>query len=202
MALNSTTFSAAVALTDTVVNVASATGITAPNYQVGDPLQGISSGITFLFCEQEMMRVTKVSGTVISVVRGELGSQASAHGVTAPVIAGLPTDFPAFTPAEQTAVPAYPVKFQGFSAPVASAATIVATGPFFHVTGTTAVNIITPPAGMVEGELTIVFDSACTWTSSNVTNGISASGTATTAGSAVTFYLDAGTNRWFPSRLA
>ena len=202
MALNVTTFSAAVALTDTVVNVASATGITAPNYQVGDPIQGISSGITFLFCEQEMMRVTKVNGTFISVARGELGTQASAHGASAPVLAGLPTDFPAFTPAQQTDVPAYPVKFQGFSAPVASAATIAAPGPFFHVTGGTAVNIITPPAGMVEGEITIVFDSTCTWTSSAVTNGLAASGTSTTGKSAVTFYLDAGTSLWYPSRLA
>ena len=56
MAITATTLSAAVALTDTVVNVASATGITAPNYQVGDPIQGISSGITFLLIDQEMLQ--------------------------------------------------------------------------------------------------------------------------------------------------
>lgn len=203
MALNVTTFSAAVLLTDTVVNVASATGITAPNYQVGDPLQGISSGITFLLCEQEMMRVTKVSGTVISVVRGELGTQASAHGASAPVVAGLPTDFPAFTPAQQTDVPAYPIKFQGWSAPVTGANTNVATGPYFHLTGTTIMKTLTAPTGVIEGgEITIVFDGSGAGLTWDATGNIAVAGTATTAASAVTFVFDQGSGKWHPSRLA
>lgn len=196
MAFNATTLSAAIGATDTVFSVASATGFTAPNFTTG-------VGIVYLSVEAEYMLVLGVSGTVITVQRGVAGSAASAHGASAPVLAGLPTDFGVLVPAvkaQQDPTPAGAL--YGFSAPVASAATIAATGPLFHVTGTTAVNIITPPAGMVEGQVTIVFDSACTWTSSNVTNGISASGTATTAGSAVTFYLDAATNRWYPARLA
>lgn len=203
MAIVATTLSAAVLVTDTVVNVASATNITAPNYQVGDPTKGIVSGVTYLFVEQEMMKVTAVNGTVISVARGELGSQATAHGASAPVISGLPTDFPAFSPAEQTAVPKYPIPFQGFSAPVAGAATNVATGPYFHLTGTVAMVNLTAPAGVVEGgEITIIFDGSAaglTWTAAG---NIAVAGTATTAGSAVTFVFDSGSAKWHPSRLA
>jgi hypothetical protein len=88
------------------------------------------------------------------------------------------------------------------AANVASAATIAATGSLFHVTGGTAINIITPPTNFSDNFVTIIFDSACTWTSSNVTNGISASGTCTTAGSSVIFVFDPATARWYPSRLA
>lgn len=149
------------------------------------------------------MLVTNVVGTVISVQRGVGGSPASAHASSCPVLAGLPADFGPFVPAiKANQDPTPNGQLYGFSAPVASAATIAAPASLFHVTGNTAINIITPPAGFIEGQVTIVFDSVCTWTSSNVTNGISASGTVTTAGSAVTFYLDAATNRWYPSRLA
>src|SRR5215831_2629592 len=99
MSLAATTLSAAIGVTDTVISVASATNITAPNYQIGDPLQGISSGVTLLLVEQEMMKVTKVVGTFITVARGEFGSQASAHGASVPVISGLLSDFAAFSPA-------------------------------------------------------------------------------------------------------
>lgn len=196
MAFNATTLSSAIGASDTTLQVASATGITAPNFTTG-------VGITFLSLESEVMLVTGVSGTFVSVQRGYAGTPVSAHGASCPVVAGLPSDFGPIVPsvkAQQDPSPAG--SLYGYSAPVASAATIAASGPLFHVTGTTAINIITPPAGMVEGQVTIVFDSACTWTSSNVTNGISASGAATTAGSAVTFYLDAATSRWYPGRLA
>ena len=196
MAFNATTLSAACGASDTTIVVASATGITAPIFNTG-------SGFTYLLVETEYMFVTAVNGTVISVQRGIAGSPAAAHASSCPVLAGLPSDFGPIVPsvkAQQDPTPSGIL--YGFSAPVASAATIVATGALFHVTGTTAINIITPPTGMVEGQVTIVFDGACTWTSSNVTNGISASGAATTAGSAVTFYLDAATSRWYPARLA
>lgn len=197
MALTTTTFSAAVGLTDTQVFLASLTGITAPNYQTG-------AGITYLFSEQEMMKVVSLIGTTgANVIRGELGSTVSAHGASAPVTAGLPTDFPGFSPAIETAVPEYPVKFQGWSAPVAGAATNVATGPYFHLTGTVAMVNLTAPAGVVEGgEITIVFDGSAaglTWTAAG---NIAVAGTATTAGSAVTFVFDLGSGKWHPSRLA
>ena len=196
MAITATTLSAAIGTSDVSLAVASATGITAPNFTTG-------AGITYLLIDQEFMLVTNVVGTVISVQRAVNGSFAAAHGVTAPVLAGLPTDFSGIAIAVKAQQDPSPNGSNvNFSNPIASAATIAAPAQWFHVTGTTAINIITPPPGMLEGEITIVFDGACTWTSSNVTNGISASGTATTAGSAVSFYLDAATGRWYPSRLA
>jgi hypothetical protein len=196
MAINTTTLSGALTAYQTQFSVGSTTNITAPVLTTG-------SGFTFLYVEAELMWVTAVpvAGTV-TVVRGVYGTKAVAHLTSAPVIIGLVTDFPVFTPqvgAFQTEVQN---RFVGVSAPVASAATIVAPAQFFHVTGTTAINIITPPTNFVAGEVTIIFDGVCTWTSSNVANGISANGTATTAGSAVKFYLDANTSRWYPERLA
>lgn len=196
MAITGTTLSAACGAADVNINVASATGITAPNFTSG-------TGITYLFCETECMLVQGVSGTVINVQRGIAGTPASAHAVTAPIISGAPSDFGPIVPSVKASQDASPAGTMfGFGGPVASAATIVATSNYFHVTGTTAINIITPPAGMIEGQVTIVFDGICPWTLSNVTNGISATGTSTAAGSAVTFYLDGATSRWFPSRLA
>jgi hypothetical protein len=196
MAITSTTLSGALTASQTTFTVASTTNITAPVLTTG-------SGITWLYVEAELMFVTAVpvSGTV-QATRGMMGTKAVAHLTSTPVIIGGPTDFPVFTPqvgAFQTEVQN---RFGGVSAVVASSATIVAPAQFFHVSGGTAINIITPPANFVAGEVTIIFDSACTWTSSNVTNGISASGTSTTAGSAVKCYLDANPLRWYPERLA
>ncbi len=196
MAITATTLSGAITPYATQFALASTTGVLAPVSTTG-------SGATYLLCEAEMMFVTAVpvSGTV-QVIRGVLGTQAVAHVTSSGVLAGLVTDFPNFVAKIGTESPLLPDRFSGVSAVVASAATIVAPGPLFHVSGGTAINIITPPANFVEGSVTVIFDSACTWTSSSVTNGISASGTSTTAGSAVTFTLDAATLRWYPSRLA
>lgn len=212
MAITVTTLSAAVLLTDTVVNVTSATGITAPNYQIGNPLAGISGGVTYLLIEQEMMKVTGVAGTVISVARGELGSQASAHTNASIVTAGLTTDFPAFSPAEQTAVPALPLKFQGFSGVVASAAAITAPSAFFHVSGTTQITTMAPPAGYEQGgEINIVFDAASSWATGGAVSGtvgapgtfypFNASSTAVQTGNYATFILDLNIQKWIASRL-
>lgn len=193
MALNATTLSTACAANDTTINVASATGITAPNFTSG-------SGITYIFIEQEMMQVVGVTGTVVSVLRGVLGSPAGAHAASAVVLSGLPTDFPGFAPSIKAQQDFIPNAFYGFSAPVASATTIVASGPLFHVTGTTSIATITAPAGYVEGgEITIVFDGVAAWTAAG---NIAVAGTPTTAGSAVTFIFDQGSGKWHPSRLA
>jgi hypothetical protein len=196
MAITSTTLSGAITAYQTIFVVGSTTNITAPVSTTG-------VGLTYLYVEAELMQVVAVpiSGTV-QVIRGISGTQAVSHLTSTNVVIGGPSDFPNFTPQVGAFQTLAPNRFQGVSAAVASAATIVAPGPLFHVTGGTAVNIITPPANFVEGQVTIIFDSACTWTSSNVTNGISASGTSTTAGSAVTFVFDANTARWYPSRLA
>jgi hypothetical protein len=212
MAVNVTTLSAAVALTDTVVNVTSATGITAPNYQVGDPTKGISGGVVYLFVDQELMKVTGVNGTVISVVRGELGSTASAHNNAAVVMAGLPVDFPGWNPAVASAVPQYPVKYQGFAGVVASAAAITAPSAFFHVSGTTGITTMAPPAGYEQGgEINIVFDGAGSWATGGAQSGatgapgtfypFNASSTAVQTGTLASFILDINAAKWIPSRL-
>ena len=195
MSINATTLSAAMGGSDLALTVASATGILAPNFTTG-------VGVTYLLVESELMLVQSVNGTFIGVTRGQMGTPSVTHPSSSPVLAGLVTDFPQFTPVVGSSFAVAPTNYHAVNAPVASAATIAASGRRFHVTGGTAINIITPPTGMVEGEVTVIFDSACTWTSSAVTNGIFASGTSTTAGSAVTFYLDAATARWYPSRLA
>ena len=87
MAITNTTLSAAAGLNDQVIQVASATGITAPNNQTG-------SGITWLRIDQELMLVLGVSGTTISVLRGQLGTPQQAHLVNTAVVIGLPSDFP------------------------------------------------------------------------------------------------------------
>ena len=196
MAITATTLSAAIGASDTTLSVASATGITAGNFTTG-------SGITYLLLETEYMLVTAVSGTFISVQRGMFGSPTAAHGTTCPVLIGSPTDHGVPVPSVKSTQDATPAGTNfAFSAPVASAASITATGPLFHVTGTTATNIIVPYAGFVEGQVTIVADGVWTFTSSGVTNGIAASGTVTGALTAVTFYYDAATARWYPSRIA
>ena len=198
MSINATTLTAAITATQTSFAVGSATGITAPNFTTG-------SGITWLLVEQELMSVMDVNTTtlIVTVLRGQGGTLAVAHVASSGVLAALPADLPSFAPAiKATQDLTSAGQTYGISAVVASAATIAASGPIFHVSGGTAINIITPYTGFVEGQVIVIFDSACTWTSSNVTNGISASGTSTTAGSAVIFYFDAATSRWYPSRLA
>jgi hypothetical protein len=161
------------------------------------------SGITVLYCEAEMMWVTgvPVSGTV-TVVRGYYGTKAVAHLTSAPLSIGLLSDFPVFTPQVGAFQVEVQNRFVGISAPVAAAATIVAPANVFHVTGTTATNIITPPAGFVGGEITVIADAVWTFTASTtVANGIAATGTVSTAKSAIKFVFDANTALWYPERV-
>ena len=90
MSITTTTLTSALAATDTFVHVASATGITAPNFQT-------ASGITVLVIEQERMLVIGApNGTFVPVLRGQGGTQQVAHANGALVFIGLPTDFTAF----------------------------------------------------------------------------------------------------------
>jgi hypothetical protein len=193
VAINSTTLSAAITATQTQFAVASTTNILAPVFTTG-------AGYTFMLIDLELMFVTGVpiAGTV-QVIRGFGGSVASAHGITAPVIVGLPSDFPQYAPAITAFVSAEPNRFRGIFAPVASATTITASGPLFHVTGTTATATINLPANFVEGAITVIADGVWTWTAAG---NIAVAGTVTTAGSTVTFIYDAATSKWYPSRLA
>lgn len=86
MAITATTLSGAITSTVTSFGVASATGITAPNNQTG-------TGIIYLYVDQELMLVTAVAGTVVSVVRGFNGTPAQAHTSGSQVQVGLPADF-------------------------------------------------------------------------------------------------------------
>ena len=201
MALNATTSVAAIGANDVSFAVTSATGITAPNFTTG-------VGITYLFVEQEWMLVTNVVGTTVSVQRGVLGSASQAHTSGVIVLAGLPTDFPSPIPISVKASQDYYPNVIGFSAAVASASTITATGYFFHVTGTTAVVTINPPAAGPSGgafpvdgsQINIVFDGACSFTAAG--NIGAATTAALVAGSLVTFTFDQSTSKWYPSRTA
>lgn len=205
MSITTTTLSGACTATDTVIGVTSATGMTAPVFTTG-------AGWTYLLISQEMMKVEAVNGTFITVARGQLGTRQVAHTNAATVLIGAPADFPAFTPAERVSISTVPISFEPSEAAVVMAAQIVATGAFFHTTGTVQATTMTFPGGVgfVSGEVTIVFDgsgSGLTWTTggtgvAGTSAAFAVAGTATTAGSMVTFRFDPVSNRWHPSRLA
>jgi len=84
---------------------------------------------------------------------------------------------------------------------VASATTILPSGPFFHLTGTTSVTTITTPVGCsattVNGcQFTVICDGICTWASSG--NIATAAGTVV-AGTQVTFTWNPATSKWYPN---
>ena len=90
MAITTTTLTSALDAIGTSIHVASATGITAPNFQTG-------AGITLLQIEQEKMIVIGApNGTFIPVLRGQGGTQSVAHTNGALVFIGSPTDFASF----------------------------------------------------------------------------------------------------------
>lgn len=93
-ALTQTTLSNAITSNQTTIQVASATGINAPQ-PFGGPSQtpGIS---TELVVDGEAMVVRAVSGTLITVQRGASGSIATAHNSGAIVWAQNPTAFVSF----------------------------------------------------------------------------------------------------------
>jgi hypothetical protein len=191
MAINTTTIPAAITASQDRFGVASTANITA-----GSQTTGV--GLTLLLIENEMMQVTGVTGNQVAVQRGQHGTSATAHGAgTAVTIGGL-ADFPSFTPAVTSVQPTQQ-RFASIGAPVASAATITPTSPIFHVTGTTATVNINLPANLVQGQFTAIADGIWTWTAAG---NVAVAGTVTTAGSSVTFTYDAGTSKWYPSRLA
>lgn len=86
MAVTATTLTGAITASQTSFGVASATGITAPNFQT-------ATGITYLFIDQEKMLVVAITGTFVSVIRGVEGTAAAAHVINSQVESGLPSDF-------------------------------------------------------------------------------------------------------------
>lgn len=86
MAITSTTLGAAAGANDTIITVASATGIAAPV-----PNTGV---LNILQIEQEYLYVTGVTGTAVNVQRGYNGTIAAAHASGQQVlIAAVQTDF-------------------------------------------------------------------------------------------------------------
>jgi hypothetical protein len=207
MAITATTLSAAIGATDSSVLLASISGVAAPNFQ-GNATPGTGS-VSYLFVEQEWMQVISVGASAsvpVGVKRGVLGSNAQPHGASCPVAAGLSNDFPAPTISVRAFQDTAP-QLVGFSAPVAGANTNTATGPFFHLTGTVIMKTLNPPTIIggsdFEGAaITIVFDGSAAGLTWDATGNIAVAGTATTAGSAVTFWFDQGSGKWHPSRLA
>lgn len=245
-ALTQTTTSAIVNQGSTSFQVASVTGITgfgAINNAVGGTTSGNANTID-LYIDRELMQVVSVNTTAktVQVLRGQGGSQASAHASGAMVLAGPPAAFLNYDPEGYCggkvgtgASPSNPPQYTpwvnqrtgaqflcstitltwtpGFSGggatsmanvpntAVASATTIVPTGPLFHLTGTTSVVNITQPIGCnataVGGcQFTAICDAVCTWSAAG---NISVAAGTVVAGTSITFTWDAKNSKWVPS---
>ena len=93
----------------------------------------------------------------------------------------------------------------GLSADVASANTILPSGPLFQTTGTVIMKTITVPTSVDQKKafsITIIFTGSVAGLTWDATGNIAVAGTATTAGSSVTFTWNPATSKWSPSRLA
>lgn len=145
MALVRTTLSSAVGVDDRSIVVASATSIVAGR---------------IIHIDQEWFQVTKdyVSGTTVPVIRGQQGSQTSAHVVTAGVVHGDAADFD--TPGIQTTI--------GFPAVRPTLiSSITATGTLVHapagcdhrviLNGTSVITLTVPvPTVDMDGDMLII----------------------------------------------
>lgn len=147
MSITTTTLTSACAATDTSIHVASATGITAPNFQTG-------SGITILVIEQEkMLCISAPNGTFIPVLRGQGGTQQVAHANGALVFIGSPTDFSAFIQIFGTLMTSQETvegTVQNAVQLTGSADALLSSVPGYYViqsTGVDAITLPTPAAG-------------------------------------------------------
>lgn len=223
-ALSSTTTTAAVGLTDQLVQLTSATGVTAP---------GTGATFVYLLLDKELMGVRAINGLIASVSRGQNGTRATTHisGITVFVVP--PTGVLNYVPSGQctrTNLISVPVvvggsdegSFNGsmydclgvttagqyvmtsanlttiFGSTVVSANTIAATGTYFKTSGTTVIKTITVPAGALPGfAITIEATGIDTW---DATGNILTAGTFTAAGHTVTFYWNG--TKWVPDKVA
>lgn len=188
--LTQTTLSAAVAVTDTVITVASATGIVAPNLSTG-----VVGSLLFVLTpgtKGEVMYAQSISSTSITVKR-QGNRRASTSGAI--VLIGAPNLFYTVDPqgactAATTLVTPYVNVANGQqwlcstimlswvpgwgnaardsalpTAAVASAAgTITPSGPLFHVTGTAAITGFVIPVGYNAGGFCVIPDGIFTTT--------------------------------------
>jgi hypothetical protein len=220
MAFAYSTIAQALTATTTSFSLTSATGVTASNYQGAGTANLPNVGtITYLLVDQELMQIVSLSGTVVNVKRGMNGTRAMQHQTLTPFIFGLNTDFLGFRPAIDAFVPVQPDSPFMTSGPViASAASIIAPGPLFHVSGTTNITNMQPPTSALLSQsgpqseenyvngfrLTIIFDSTALVTTGGGGTGVAfaAATVAATAATFCDFILDtsSGTALWYPSR--
>lgn len=151
MSITSTTLSTAVDIRQNIFGVASATGITAPNFQT-------SVGITYLQVDQELMLVVSLSGTVVTVARGVLGTAQAAHASGALVQAGLPSDFTSQTEVSQataTGIETFASRIQQAVFLTGSADAVAFATPGYYVVKTAGVDAMTlaTPTAAAEGNI-------------------------------------------------
>jgi hypothetical protein len=217
MAFAYSTIVAAVLPTDTSFSLTSATGVTASIFQAAtNPGTGVQ---TYLLVDQEMMQIISVSGVVVNVKRGMLGTRAMPHPALSPFIFGLNTDFLNFVPAIKAFQIVQPdIGFQTAGPVVASAASIICPSSLFHVSGSASITNMQPPTSALLSQsgpnseenyvngtrVTIITDSTAAWATGGGGTGPAIAGTvaALTAGTFIDFILDtsSGAALWYPSR--
>src|SRR5208283_2414185 len=191
MAITNTTLTYAITINATTFAVGSTTNIVAP--------LGPTGAGSYLYVGAELMQVVAIPvAGMVTVIRGVGGSLAAAHTAASPVLIGQSGDFPLFTPEVGAFQTAKLTRYTGMFSAIAAAASITAPGATFHVTGTTTINIINPPANFVEGQITVIPDGAFTWASSAVQYGLADSRVAS-VGSTIIFTYDAATQLWYPT---
>lgn len=190
--LTQTTLGAAVTVNATLVQVASATGIST-SQNVGYYTQ--------IYVDQELMTVLNVNGLVLTVARGQAGTRAAAHTSGQVVYAGRPNWFYPNDPAagscvlanvvvtpwinvisgQQWICPSVTLMWApGFGNPgkssmppgvsllVASVAGATAiSGPLYHINGTNAITSFTVPVGGVGQNFAVIPDAAFTTVAGN-----------------------------------
>jgi|SRR5579864_154937 len=152
MSITATTLASACSSTDTIINLTSATGVTAPNFQTG-------SGITVLMIDQERMFVIAVNGTFISVLRGQGGTVQVAHTNGSLVQIGLPTDFAAFVDilgSLMTSLQRISGRTQNAVFLTGSADAVLSSVPGYYVIKTAGVDAITVPTPALADEGNVV----------------------------------------------
>lgn len=153
MSITTTTLASAVLATDTSIHVASAAGITAPNFQTG-------SGITVLQIKQERMLVIAApNGTFIPVIRGQGGTAQVAHTNGGLVFIGSPTDFQNFNEIYAALMTTLQTSYgttQNSTKLTGSADAVLSSVPGFYVVMTAGVDAITIPTPVAGDEGNII----------------------------------------------
>lgn len=186
--LTATTTSAAQGYNTNIIQLTSLTNVTyGPN----------ATQQTILFVDGEQENVLNITGTAVTVSRGQNGTRANAHNSGAQVLLGRPNLFYSFDPAGScTSTTIYVTPWlntknglqwlcssvssmwvpgfsntsrpAGVTASVASVAgTTIPSGPLFHVSGTNAITAWGVPVGAVAAPFCVIPTAAYTTTATN-----------------------------------